>query len=666
MNNKATGSTTLPRRKWAYDPRLLVLMGLLGSLYLGLGAFVYLAVLGIPGMSHPAGVNPMIAVGIGLLGGFTCVAVQGRFLRRQLEAEARALAFGELPWKSRLLQVSVFIAIVVVTFGALYLAAGRTGGLAVLLTLGSLFAPSVFLYHSYARVRIRARELLIEAAQGPQAPTTPSSPRPSKAGRWVNAFGLISVASALALGAWLQWAVPWMAQREPRHFETKTDDTYGVATRLTYGNDASAPAVSPDGRLVAYVRNVWLWNGRLQIMRTDGHGKRRLGEEQALSPAGFYPLRWSSDGKRILLVGDRVPAPKTWDDTLKEGKSFSYDLWTVDVASGAARRLTDDDGYLAGIWLPAARKIGAIRSAGRGKWARLWLMDERAGNWLKVANLKLRRHSLAAQPWHDGRDVVVVGTDESEGIWSVDARDGLATRLSDIPARWALPLAPQWLVIAVNGRAYPPFDRATSIGIFDAATRKVHWALRDIQGTVEHPRLVRKLGVVIFTLWLDEGYDVWALRLRDGQLRRLTRSQSVMNVAVDPLGKTIFYQARNEERERFLGFNIGYSIWRLTPGRPLAFWQWNIWPLMSLFSAFDRRRTRRKVRPSRGPCAVTPDAAEDYATLARDRGGLTSPATPRAGPRPGRTSRRVRRRPLPLPPPRAGRPRAPRPCSPRT
>jgi len=563
-------------RRWGH-PLLWVIPGLCWLILAGLNTWVYLLMVSDFGLGSLPDVNPIVAVGVGLAGGACLVLFERWRTRKYLEEEARRIAFRERRWKPMVLPILFFPAVLAGTLGLYFIIAGKNGAILAILAQGSFFAPWVFLHRYYSRVYQRARELVAESAGIPAASVAPDAFRFKRIGAWADAFGAISIVGVLALGVWLQWGVPWIAQREPRHFETKTDDTHGVATRLTYGNDASAPAVSPDGRLVAFVRNAKLWIGRLEIMRPDGRGKRRLGEDQALSPAGFHPLRWSSDEKRILLVGDRVPEPKTWDDMVKEGKSFSCDLWTVDVASGAARRLTDDDGYMAGMWLPATHRIAAIRSTTH-KWARLWLMDERGGSRLKVAELKLRRHSLAAQPWHDGRDVVAVGADESAGIWSVDATNGKATRLSDIPAGWALPLSPKWLVVGVKGRAYPPFHRATSVGIFDTGTGKVHWVLRDIQGTVGHPCLVPKLGVMVFTLRLDEGRDVWALRLRDGQLRRLTRGESVMNATVDALGKTIFYQASNEECERFRGFNIGESIWRLDLGRPLTAARWDVWP----------------------------------------------------------------------------------------
>ena len=575
MDNRSLEARKLPRiRMWGH-PLLWVILGLCWLVLAAVNAWFYLLLVFDSGIGPLAEADPMVAVGVGLAGGACVVLFERWRTRKYLEEEARRIAFRERHWKPMVLPVLFIPAVLAGTLGLYFIIAGENGAILFILAQGSFFVPWIFLHRPYSRIYQRAQALVAEAV-GVVADASSDVARFRRIGRWSDGLGVIAVVALLALGAWLQWGLPWMAGREPGQYETK-DGASGIATRLTYGADATDPSLSPHGDLIALRRGIGLGDGRLEIMRPDGREKRRLGDAQALSPAGFHPLRWSSDGKRILLVGDRVPAPKTWDEALKERESFSYDLWTVDVASGAARRLTDDDGYVAGMWLPAVRKIAAIRSTTH-KWARLWLMDERGGNRLKVANLKLRRHSLAARTWHEGRDVVAVGTDESAGIWSVDATNGKATRLSDIAAGWALPLAPRWLVIGVKGRADPPFHRATSVGLFDTGTGKVHWALRDIQGTVEHPCLVPKLGVMVFTLRLDEGYDVWALRLRDGQLRRLTRGESAGNAAVDPAGKTIFYQASNEECERFRGFNIGESIWRLDLGRPLAAAQWEVWP----------------------------------------------------------------------------------------
>jgi Tol biopolymer transport system component len=575
MTERPPEAVKLPRRFRASHPISFVVCSAIGVFLAGVCAAFYVAVRTLMDLTELPSTKPSVGLLIGLAAGFAIVAEETWLLRRYGELEAHAIAFGG-DWKYRLLRVlPIAGSFVLLPFAVLYLLFGREGIILLPWTFAGLYVPLVFLYRPTARVRARARQMYLESIGSTRAAAAPEPP--SRLARWVTPLGVMSVLIVLGVAGGLKCGVAFFAQREPRHFETKADDTYGVATRLTYGNDACAPAISPDGRLVAYVKDVWMWRKRLEIMRPDGKGKRRLAEAAGLSPAGFLPLRWSPDGKQILVIGDRVPAPKTWDDAFKEGESFAYDLWIADVASGDARRLTDDDAYLAGMWLPAVHKIAAIRST-RHKWARLWLMDERGGNRFTVANLKLRRNSLAAQPWHDGRDVVAVGTDDTAGIWSVDATTGRVTRLSDIEAGWALPIAPRWLVIGVKGRAYPPFHRASSIGLFDTVTGKVHWALQDLQGMVERPGVVPKLGVVVFTLRLDEGHDLWALRISDGQLRRLTRGESAGSAAVDPAGKTIFYQATNTDDESRGWLNVGDSIWRLVPGRPLASARWEVRP----------------------------------------------------------------------------------------
>jgi len=570
MNDKPPEAVKLPRRFRLYRPFGAVVLWLEGLVLIGAGTTIYLALAYALGLGRLPGVNCIAGIGAGLACGLLIAIEEKWRLRRWLEVEARALASGHTPWGIRLLRALLFTPIFVSGLGLVYIVLRPAGGPIALAAIGSLFLPSIFLYHAYTRVYDRARQLLAESAE--RAAASPPAPsRPSRLARWINPLGVISIMGVLVLGAWLQWRAPILGESEPKTYE-KREEVDRTVTRLTYGGDAADPALSRDGRFVAYRKAVGLGNARLEIMRTDGSRKRFVTGETGPSPDFCHPLTWSSDGKRILLIGDKPRRPaKTWLETPDEYEPSSLDLWTVDVASGAARRLTDDDGYVAGIWLPAVRKIAAIRST-RRKWARLWLMDERGGNRLKVANLKLRRHSLAAQPWHDGHEVVAVGTAECAGIWSVDAITGKATRISDMKVRWALPLAIDWLVLAVDGRAYPPFHQATSIAILDVPSGEVHWALRDMQGVVSHPCLVQQPPTLIFSLWLERNEDLWALRLRDGKLRRLTWGGSVSNTAVGPTGTAVFYQARNEERERFRWFNIGYSIWRLTPGRPVGSW----------------------------------------------------------------------------------------------
>lgn len=561
MNRKPPSAAKLARRlKWQLLP---FIVGWLASVFLvGFGVWFYMVIVNTLGVPRLPGVNPILAVVIGMTGGVCAVAVERWRLRRYFEAQARAIAFRERHWKLGMLSVLPFLAIYGATLGILYLAAGIFAGILFPLISGSLFAPFIFAYPAYLRVYERAVQLAVEASDEPsQEPASVPRPGRIRVLAWANVLGIVSVVLVLGLGAWLQWGLPFMAQREPKHYETKTQPG-GMAVRLTYGADADSPALSPDGRLVAYVRAGPLMYGHLEIMRADGRDKRAIASDgdSGAWPALSYPLAWSPDESRLLVLGEQSQPVTTLEDLLKH--KFERDLWTVDVATGAASRLTRDGNFIAAVWAPATRKIAALEDVRMKKGARLWLMDENGGNRQEVRG----RYGGAVHPWHDGREVVAAGWDESAGIWSVDAKTGRATRLSDIKAYGVIPLDAERLVFAAHGRAYPPGKWATSIGILHVQTGEVQWVTRDLQGGAADPCLVPKESLLVFALSEADGCirDLWALRLTDGKLKRLTWGERVSGFAVNPDGTDIFYVTRSEEAARVRIFDLGFSIWRLT------------------------------------------------------------------------------------------------------
>ena len=266
-----------PRRvQWGYP--LSSFLTLLGTvLMVGLSTAVYLMVLytlDVPGLP---GVNPFPAVVIGLAGGFLLVAWERWRVRRGLEGEARAIAFRERRLARAVLVVIPLMAVYAAVFGGVYLLSGPLPGLTALLALAAVYLPWVFLHRTYAPIYDRARQLLLQAAAMPvERGPLPDSRRRRRVFRTLDALGVLSIVGFLALGAWLQWGTPLLAEREPKQYESEMQ-AGGLAVCLTYGADVWAPAVSPDGRLVAYVRDIPLGYAQLWVMRADGGGKRRVG-----------------------------------------------------------------------------------------------------------------------------------------------------------------------------------------------------------------------------------------------------------------------------------------------------------------------------------------------------------------------------------------------------
>jgi TolB protein len=132
-------------------------------------------------------------------------------------------------------------------------------------------------------------------------------------------------------------------------------------SNLRYLTSGIDPALSPDGRQVAFTR--WMGNstgvlGDLWVINTDGSGERKVtGEvQQPKSPT------WSADGKTITLniqrgssisprrcLPDDFPIPFGADEIVREGDKLCYRVvdpyWrlrSVDVATGAYTDLPGD------------------------------------------------------------------------------------------------------------------------------------------------------------------------------------------------------------------------------------------------------------------------------------------------------------------------------------
>jgi uncharacterized protein YraI len=137
--------------------------------------------------------------------------------------------------------------------------------------------------------------------------------------------------------------------------------TDAAGSNLRYLTNGIDPALSPDGKRVAFTR----WSGSstgvlgdLWVINTDGSGERKVeGEiQQPKSPI------WSSDGKTIILniqrgsslsprrcVPEDFPVPPEADEVVKDGdkvcfrvKDPFWRLRSVDVATGAYTDLPSD------------------------------------------------------------------------------------------------------------------------------------------------------------------------------------------------------------------------------------------------------------------------------------------------------------------------------------
>jgi Tol biopolymer transport system component len=100
------------------------------------------------------------------------------------------------------------------------------------------------------------------------------------------------------------------------------------------------PAFSPDGQTIAF-RSSREEGSRIDLMGATGESVRRLTDQ------GFDPA-WSPDGKQLLFVEEGNFSPM--------GRNEISPLWVVDVATGEARLLLDED-CAAPSWSPNGHRI---------------------------------------------------------------------------------------------------------------------------------------------------------------------------------------------------------------------------------------------------------------------------------------------------------------------
>jgi Tol biopolymer transport system component len=185
-----------------------------------------------------------------------------------------------------------------------------------------------------------------------------------------------------------------------RHlFSLRADGTH--RSQLTFGKvDDTAPALSPDGRRVAFTRRVD-GNADVWMVNVDGTGLTRLTRNRAFD--GFPS--WSPDGSRIAFQSNRGGSPDIWTMTAagthlvqltRRRSSERRPAWSPDGSRIAFE--SDRDGPYH-LWTMAAAGGGQVQvTSGRG--------DDTSPSWSPDGSRIAFQSNRAGSP-----DVWTVGVD---------------------------------------------------------------------------------------------------------------------------------------------------------------------------------------------------------------------------------------------------------------
>jgi Tol biopolymer transport system component len=248
-------------------------------------------------------------------------------------------------------------------------------------------------------------------------------PTPPRIHRYLWPAAILAVAAVIAIATKVAWAP-----------EKPATPTTLQMTRLTSTTSARFPAISPDGKYVAYL---------------EGQNEQSLWVHQI---AGNSRTKIVDATPGIALLGVAVTPDGASIDFVRQAGNRYAELWRVPFLGGAPRRLVDQILSVPG-WSPDGRQMAYITGGGRDLAGMdLVVADADGGRARVVASRTLPKRFLGltyvVRPdlhpvWlPDGRSIAAVGNDDTRGytalqIVTVDVATGAQTTL-DLPAAPAL------------------------------------------------------------------------------------------------------------------------------------------------------------------------------------------------------------------------------------
>jgi Tol biopolymer transport system component/DNA-binding winged helix-turn-helix (wHTH) protein len=309
----------------------------------------------------------------------------------------------------------------------------------------------------------------------------------------------------------------------------------GGEPQLVLKGISGAPAISPDGQRLAYVRSTRITHGEDTLMTASLTGNRQRSLITYPAPGIFHNrVVWSSDGERLIFVGltkltsieasggaPQIAPDRAWSDindlttspkrgevlmtALQPGFTSSYTIYRVSLTSNRILPLTHDE-----------ERYAQVRATRNGQM--LLALQQVGSRTLEV----IRRGEDAGG--------LVVG----RGGRDMGGRSG---------ARWT----PNGKIV-YGSPSYG--NEREDLWEMDADGSNKHpiTQLRD-QSYAYSPAVADSGNFVFFDVWLPSDHaNIWRLDLTDGTRKKLTSGVQDFPLSVSHDGKWVVYKALDGDK----------------------------------------------------------------------------------------------------------------------
>jgi Tol biopolymer transport system component/tRNA A-37 threonylcarbamoyl transferase component Bud32 len=233
----------------------------------------------------------------------------------------------------------------------------------------------------------------------------------------------------------------------------------GAQTQLIQDID-SAPAFSPDGQQIAFVRGIPNPGGnQILIANADGSGEHVLVERRGFNP-GFPTVSWSADGKTVVFVSPEV-----------QNNASQYVLYTASVQTGELRELHSFSLEARAVaWLPDGHGVLVVARDPQNGRAQVWFVSYPRGEVSRFTNDLTDYQLCCLEITRDGDSLVVLQNTTLSDVWmakgdgsdakQITSGEPLGLALTWLGSKLAVGASPgRWFTMNPDGSDMAPIGR---------------------------------------------------------------------------------------------------------------------------------------------------------------------------------------------------------------